>query len=64
MDPDNAEDGPRLVFPSLKEQLSGLTSIKVTNSDGNSVSILKQEVVGCWKKSQATTSTFRSSPGF
>jgi hypothetical protein len=46
MAPDNAEDGPRLVFPNLKEQLSGLTSIKVTNSDGNSVSILKQ--AGRW----------------
>ena len=46
MAPDNAEDGPRLVFPNLKEQLSGLTSIKVTNSDGNSVSILKED--GRW----------------
>jgi len=46
MDPYNAENGPRLVFPNLKEQLSGLTSIKVTNSDGNSVSILKQD--GRW----------------
>jgi hypothetical protein len=46
MAPDNAEDGPRLVFPNLKEQLSGLTSIKVINSDGNSVSILKQD--GRW----------------
>ena len=46
MSPDNAKDGPRLVFPNLKEQLSGLTSIKVTNSDGNSVSILKQD--GRW----------------
>ena len=43
MAPDNAKDGPRLVFPNLKEQLSGLTSIKVTNSDGNSVSILKED---------------------
>ena len=46
MSPDNAKDGPRLLFPSLKEQLSGLTSIKVTNSDGNSVSILKED--GRW----------------
>jgi len=46
MSPDNAEDSPRLVFPNLKEQLSGLTSIKVTNSDGNSVSILKED--GRW----------------
>ena len=46
MDPYNAENGPRLVFPNLKEQLSGLTSIKVTNSDGNSVSILKED--GRW----------------
>ena len=46
MDPDNTEDGTRLLFPNLKEQLSGLTSIKVTKSDGNSVSILKQD--GRW----------------
>lgn len=38
----DVEDGPRLVFPGLKEQLSGLTSIKVTNPNGNSASIVKQ----------------------
>ncbi len=32
---------PRLVFPGLKEQLSGLTSIKVINPNGNSVSVIK-----------------------
>jgi hypothetical protein len=39
----DVEDGPRLVFPGLKEQLSGLTSIKVTNPNGNSASIVKQQ---------------------
>ncbi|MDG1233918.1 MAG: DUF4340 domain-containing protein [Pseudomonadales bacterium] len=39
----DVEDGPRLVFPGLKEQLSGLTSIKVTDPNGNSASIIKQQ---------------------
>jgi hypothetical protein len=46
MNPSNAVVGPRLVFPSLKEQLSALTTIKVTKSNGNSVSILKEQ--GRW----------------
>ena len=39
----DVEDGPRPVFPELKEQLSGLTSIKVTNPNGNSASIVKRK---------------------
>ena len=39
----DVEDGPRPVFPGFKEQLSGLTSIKVTNPNGNSASIVKQK---------------------
>jgi hypothetical protein len=42
----DVEDGPRLVFPELEEQLSGVTSIKVTNPNGNSASIVKQQ--GSW----------------
>ena len=43
MEPANVEDAPRLVFPGLKGQLPGLTSIKVTNPNGNSASIFKQQ---------------------
>jgi hypothetical protein len=42
----NVEGERRLVFPELKEQLSGLTSVKITNYNGGKASILKQE--GRW----------------
>ena len=42
MKPANVEDAPRLVFPRLSGQLSGLTSIIVTSPNGNSASIFKQ----------------------
>lgn len=43
MNPNNVENAPRLVFPGLKEQLSGLTSISVTSPVGDSVSVIKQQ---------------------
>ena len=43
INPDDVEESPRLVFPGLKEQLPALTGIEVTNPNGNSVSIVKQQ---------------------
>lgn len=43
MNPANVEEAPRLVFPALKEQLSDLTSIKVINPNGDSISIVKAQ---------------------
>lgn len=43
LNPGDVEEGPRLVFPGLKEQLPELTGIKVTNPNGNNVSIVKQQ---------------------
>jgi hypothetical protein len=43
INPGNVEESPRLVFPGLKEQLSELTGIKVTNPNGSSVTMVKQQ---------------------
>ncbi len=43
INPGNVEESPRLVFPVLKEQLSELTGIKVTNPNGSSVTMVKQQ---------------------
>jgi len=43
MNPANDENTPRLVFPGLKEQLAGLTSINVASPAGDSVSVVKQQ---------------------
>ena len=46
MNPANVEAGPPLVFPALKEQLSGVESIEVMRPNGDSVAMVKQQ--GIW----------------